>query len=134
MQLTGESVSPESIMLSLETASMISGLDITSNYARFYPLPFEAFSSLVKAGIKPHKTDEFDYEQLAFSVNSKNVTAEQKQEIGLSENDDLTNYGLLDFFMQFIGYSIKDFSYKVLDIKRYQFNKGKHVEVDSANQ
>lgn len=134
VQLTGESVSPESIMLSLETADMISGLDITSNHVMFHPLPFEAFSSLIKSGIKPCKTKDLDYEQLSFSVNTKNVTAEQKREIGLSENEDLSNYGLLDFFMQFIGYSINDFSYKVLETKRYQFDKGKYVEVSSTNQ
>lgn len=134
VQITGESVSPESIMLSMETADMISGLNITSNHLMFYPLPFEAFSSLVKAGIKPCKTSEFDYDQLSFTVDTKNITAEQKQEIGISENEELSEYGLLDFFMQFIGYSISDFSYKVLETKRYQFDKGKHVEVSSTNQ
>lgn len=128
VKLSGESVTPESIMLSLETADMISGLDITSNHVMFHPLPFDAFACLVKSGIIPKKIEEFDYEQLSFHVNKKGVAPEQFHDIGLSENDELNGYGLLDFFMQFIGYSITDFSYEVIEVKRYKFDKGKYIQ------
>lgn len=134
VKLTGESVSPESIMFSLETACMISGFDITSNHAMFYPLPFEVFERFVQAGIKPRKVEEFDYEQLSFPVSKKNTTKEQLTALGFAEDENMCGYGLFDFFMQFIGYSVTDFSYEVLEIQRYKFNKGKYVEVSSSKQ